>query len=59
MSGNRKDWRWCRRCRQWVLAFPLVDQWCDACWREWAEHDKRKAETREAENYLLRDYSSV
>jgi hypothetical protein len=58
VSTNRKDWRWCRGCKQWVMDFPLgVGQMCGPCWLELADRDKHRAEAKAAIEYLERDYA--
>lgn len=60
MSANRKDYRWCRACRTWVLAFPLgVDGMCGKCLVELSEHEKNQAERKAAAAYLERDYQEA
>lgn len=57
---NRKDWRWCKRCRRWVFWWSFgVGGLCPECWVDIATYDKRKAEAREAAAYLERDYAAI
>ena len=58
MSGNRKDFRWCVRCRKWIMAFPLgIGQTCGDCWVKLSERDKHRAEAKATIEYLERDYA--
>ena len=58
MTGNQKDWRWCKRCRKWVMAFSFgVGGWCGPCLIEWSESARHIAEAKEAASYLERDYA--
>lgn len=51
MSGNTKDWRWCKHGRHWVFEFPLgVDQTCGQCLLAWINAPKEKAESKQADN---------
>jgi hypothetical protein len=60
MSGNRKDWRWCRWGRHWVFDFPLpVGAFCGTCYLDLCNRDKDRHEAKEAAIYLEKDYAAV
>lgn len=60
MSGNRKGWRWCKGCRQWVMAFPfVVGGMCDQCELKQLENWRREEEYKDSAEYLERDYAQA